>query len=177
MHWTDGLAKGRPPEPATTAREAVAIKKAIRDSQVFEFLELYGDPENPDEAKIKKYWLPQSEALADVRMCLAHLNEQRWHYGPRSKLLLFEFRYVRRFGDRAEVGTREQWYLPLYRFDGRLVTEENPDFGPYDIEYTLKKVAAAWLVETTTTPYAHKQLASDPQHNGIYTKVDLLKIR
>lgn len=133
-----------------------AAKRAVKDSQIVEFLKMYRDPDNLDLHDMTKYWLPGSNALNDIDICLRHLRTERWHYGVGSKLDRFEFRYVRIFGDHAEVGTTEHWFLPMVHADGSLVEERNPDQGPYELDYGLTKINGQWLVATTTTPYVHK---------------------
>lgn len=141
-------------EPTTDDAE---IREVVKQSQMLEFLEFYGDPRNVNSHDLQKYWLPGSEAAKDIQICLQRLNRQKRHYGPGSKLLDFDFRYVRIFNDRAEVGTREHWFLPLIHADGTPVRSRLPDQGPYSIDYTLRKVKSRWFLESTTTPYVHKQ--------------------
>jgi hypothetical protein len=134
---------------------AAEIKQLVKDSQIDETLVIYGDPENFDPAILTKYWLPEENrgrAIKDVKASIGRLRRRGLHYGSGSRLLLFEFRYVRIFGKYAEVGTREHWILPLCRKDGSLARAN--DFGPYDVDYTLEMKSGKWLLVTTTTPYA-----------------------
>ena len=137
--------------------DKAAAKRAVKNSQVVEFFKIYRDPENLNPHDLAKYWLPGSDALQDIGICLRHLRTEGWHYGVGSKLDRFEFRYVRLFGDHAEVGTTEHWFLPMVHVDGSPVEERNPDQGPYEVDYGLTKLNGRWLVATTTTPYVHKQ--------------------
>jgi hypothetical protein len=144
-------------EAASESEDESEMKQVVKNSQVSEFLNIYGDPQHFDRRQLSRYWLPGSEARRDIDICLKHLNTEGWHYGVGSKLVTFEFRYVRVFGDRGEVGTIEHWYLPLFDLHGLRVTKRNPDIGPYNVDYTLKKTNGQWFLETTTTPYIHKQ--------------------
>lgn len=137
--------------------EKAAAKRAVKKSQNVEFFEFYRDPDHVDRHELREYWLPGSEALQDIMICLNHLRVMGWHYGIGSKLIRFEFRYVKIYGDHAEVGTTEHWLLPMCHSDGSPVEERNADQGPYTVDYGLTKVKGQWLVATTTTPYAHKQ--------------------
>jgi hypothetical protein len=143
-------------DQATDTIDLAAAERALKESQVHEFLEMYRDPKKANEADLQRYWLLGSEALSDVKTCLSRLLKSGEHYGAGSRLLTFEFRYGLLFGDRAEIGTREHWLLFLVHSDGSAVRERNVDLGPYELEYTLRKVKGVWLVESTTTPYIHK---------------------
>jgi hypothetical protein len=134
---------------------AIHLKTLVKETQIWEMLTLYPSPSNCDARDIQRLWLVGSKAFNDVGESVARLNERGLHYGYDSRLLDFQFRYVRIApdGTSATVGTREHWWLPLYTRDEKLSPNRNPDQGPYEIEYLLTKVNGFWYVKSTSTPY------------------------
>ncbi|MFN2453485.1 MAG: transcriptional regulator [Pyrinomonadaceae bacterium] len=137
------------------------IKRVVKESQMFEFLTLDTDPAAADDRQLAKYWLPAEQGgkeMQNVKASIKKLIGKDWHYGKDSRLELFDFRYVRVFSpkDYAEAGTSERWYLPMQRADGSRVEDRNVYFGVYDIDYTLRKVNGAWLIEEASTPRSSK---------------------
>jgi DNA-binding winged helix-turn-helix (wHTH) protein len=134
------------------------VKRVVKDSQVFETLTLYTNPEAFNDTQLKQYWLTTElggKEIVEVKASIERLRSRGRHYGMESRLERFDFTYVRIFapGDHAEVGTIERWYLPLYE-NGQPVPNRNVYLGPYSVDYTLKKVGGVWLIEKTTTPRA-----------------------
>jgi hypothetical protein len=139
----------------TEEETALHLKAFVKQTQMWEMLTLYPAPWNCDARDIKRYWLVGSKAFLDVGESVSRLNERGWHYGYDSRLLDFQFRYVRISPDGASatVGTREHWWLPLYTQDEKIASKRNPDQGPYEIDYLLTKVNGYWYLKSTTTPY------------------------
>src|SRR5262249_18434952 len=92
--------------------------------------------------------------IKQVEAAIDRLLTNHWHFGSDSRCELFEFRYARVFapGDYAEVGTIERWHIPRIREDGTLVEEFNVNLGPLQIDYKLRKINGAWLIQDNTTP-------------------------
>ncbi len=151
------MAKTEISSPADVAE----IKNAVRESQVYETLTLYENPNSFEKDQLNKYWLPAElggKEISEVAAAIDRLRRKGQFYGKESKLERFEFTYVRIFalGDAAEAGTIEKWYVPLYQ-DGNLVPNRNVFLGPYLVDYTLRKVNGIWLIEKTTTPRPEKK--------------------
>jgi hypothetical protein len=137
------------------------VRQIVRDSQIRQFLDFYSDPNHVVPRSLDAYWASGSTARSDVEAEWKYLLRQGWHYGSGSKMMRFEFRYVRIFSpDYAEVGTVEQWYLPMVHRDGSRVRQRNADLGPYQIDYTLRRIRGSWLVESSTALYIHKKNSS-----------------
>ncbi len=137
------------------------IKRVVKESQVFEFLTLEIDPASADEKLLAKYWVPAEQGgkeIQSVKTSIKKLMNKGWHYGQESRVELFEFRYVRIFSpkDYAEAGTPERWYLPMHRTDGSRIEDRNVYYGVYDIDYSLRKINGAWLIEEASTPRSGK---------------------
>lgn len=58
--------------------------------------------------------------------------------------------------DYAEAGTSERWYLPMRRTDESQVQDKNVYYGVYDIDYSLRKINGAWLIDEASTPRSQK---------------------
>ena len=139
----------------TEEETALHLKAFVKQTQIWEMLTLYSAPWSCDARNVQRYWLAGSKAFIDVGESASRLNERGWHYGYDSRLLDFQFRYVRISpdGSTATVGTREHWWLPLYTRNEEVASKRNPDQGPYEIEYLLKRVNGFWYISSTTTPY------------------------
>lgn len=141
--------------------DVAEVKNVVRESQIYETLMLYGNPSIFDREQIKKYWLPADmggKEISEVESAINRLRIKGQYYGKESKLERFDFTYVRIFspGTTAEVGTIERWYLPLYQ-NGSIVPNRNVYFGPYQVDYSLRKADGIWLIEKTTTPRPEKK--------------------
>jgi hypothetical protein len=134
---------------------AVHLKVFVKETQIWEMLSLYSSPWNCDARDIQRYWLVGSKAFNDIGASVSRLNERGLHYGYDSRLLDFQFRYIRISPDGASatLGTREHWWLPVYTRDEKLAPNRNADQGPYEIEYLLTKVDGFWYIQSTSTPY------------------------
>jgi hypothetical protein len=135
------------------------LKAFVKQTQIWEMLTLYSSPWSCDARDVQRYWLVGSKAFVDIGESVSRLNERGWHYGYDSRLLDFQFRYVRIApdGSSATVGTREHWWLPLYTRDEKIASNRSPDQGPYEIEYLLTKVNGFWYLKSTTTPYLQRK--------------------
>jgi len=137
------------------------IKRVVKESQMFEFLTIDTDPAAIDESLLSKYWVSAGQGgkeIQNVKTSLTKLRGKGWHYGKDSRVELFDFRYVRVFSpkDYAEAGTSERWYLPMRRTDESLVEDKNVYYGVYDIDYSLRKINGAWLIDEASTPRSQK---------------------
>jgi DNA-binding winged helix-turn-helix (wHTH) protein len=132
------------------------VKRVVKESQVFETLGIYVNPNGFDETKLNEYWLPAEQggkAILQVNKQIASLRGKGRHFGEESELRQFEFRDVRIHAGReyAEVRTEEKWYVPLYEADGSRVMDKNPILA-YPVDYMLRKVNGKWLLEENGTP-------------------------
>src|SRR5205085_11338198 len=108
---------------------------------------------------LNSYWLPAEhggQTAQDVEDTIQGLLEDHRYYGPESRSESFEFLAVRLSGDRAEVDTREHWYMPFYNEDGSLVAGRNPQQA-WTATYTLRKLNGKWLIQETTLPYKRRK--------------------
>jgi hypothetical protein len=139
-----------------------SVRTAVEDSQKYQFLHLYTAPSQVRDADLSRaYWVPATQGgkeIENVRTSLNRLRQRGFHYGPESKLLALDVRYVRvaLFSRDATVGTTEKWFLPLYEETGVVVPGKNPTLGPYQIDYLLRRIDGRWLIQSTTTPYVKK---------------------
>lgn len=159
--WRTGKALQVERVEVKSPADEAAIKRVLRDSQVYETLTLYVDPSKFDPSKLNEYWLPEERGgreIVEVRASVRRLFQEGRRYGPESRLERFDFTYVKVYapGDYAEAGTIERWYLPLYQ-GGKIVPDRNVFLGPYSVDYTLRKVSGRWLIERTTTPRAQNK--------------------
>lgn len=137
------------------------IKRVVKESQMFEFLTLDTDPAVADESLLPKYYVSGEQGgkeIQSVKTSIEKLRGKGWHYGKDSRVEIFDFRYVRVFSPRdyAEAGTSERWYLPMRRADESRVEDRNVYYGVYDIDYSLRKINGAWLIEEASTPRSQK---------------------
>jgi hypothetical protein len=156
--WEGGTVKVGRVEINSPA-DAADVRKAIRDAEEWESLVLETNPDSADESRLKQYFLPENlggKEIVQVKATLDRLRKNGRHYGPESRIERFDFAYTRIFapGDSATAGTIERWFLPLYEKSGQLVPLRNVFFGPYAVDYRLRKVDGVWLIEESTTPRA-----------------------
>ncbi|MBK9173220.1 MAG: winged helix-turn-helix domain-containing protein [Chloracidobacterium sp.] len=135
------------------------IRKVVEESQKYESLVLYRNPESIDESKIKEYWLGEQEFGAEVdirriRAGIDRLKRDGKRYGPETKNEQFEFQFVEINKDRdfATVKTLERWFITEYQTDGTLI--RNKTVGPYFVHYILRKVDGQWKIERSSTARA-----------------------
>jgi DNA-binding winged helix-turn-helix (wHTH) protein len=136
--------------------EADNVKRAVKDSQMFESFVLYEDPASASEADLDKYWLTDqfNDPNYDrhrIWESVEKLRNDGWHYGRESRCDQFDFQSVEvsKEGDMADVKTLEKWFVSIYQADGSL--EKNKTIGPYFVRYLLHKVDGRWLIERSTT--------------------------
>src|SRR5205823_2598675 len=103
----------------TTDTTTSRLKTLVKQSQIWEMLKLDAAPWDCDVQNLR-CWEPGSKALFDTVEGASRFTEKGIHYGSDARLLDFEFRHVwiSTDGLSAEVGTREHWWLPLYKRDG-----------------------------------------------------------
>lgn len=160
LYWRTGRKITLARSEIHSAADEAEVKRTVRDSQVFETLTFYTNPESFEASQLEKYWLPADlggQEISRVTAAVQRLRQKGQRYGPESRLERFDFTYVRIFapGDYAEAGTIERWYVPLYE-NGKLVLNRNVYLGPYTVDYTLRKVKGVWLIEKNTTPRPHQ---------------------
>lgn len=134
------------------------LEKAVYEAQVFENLQLYCNPTSFRPEKVEQYFVPEREggqAAKDVRAAVQRQCDRGLRYGQESRLEGFIVlrSSISSDGDRGKVRVRERWYLPTYRNDGSRVNEKRAAFH-HEIDYTLRKMAGGWRIQSTTTPYA-----------------------
>src|SRR2546429_5850585 len=136
-------------------REEEKLKSFLEESQSFE-LTIYANPRDFNRTKLNNYWVPieqGGQAAEDIENAVQRLLARGWYYGKESKFESFEFESVVISGDKAEVKTRERWYLPIYHDkDGSPVTERKAEQS-WEATYFLQKVNGKWLIKDTTLPY------------------------
>jgi len=142
---------------ATTPEQQV--RQAVYDSQVFETTTIYGKPKAFNRSQLSKYWVPIEQggrAVPKIEAAVQRQLKRGVHYGSESKVETFDFIFVKILppGDYAEVRTRERWYVPVFREDGTRVTDRAPYLGPYEVDYTLRKINGRWLIQSNGTPYS-----------------------
>lgn len=135
------------------------VMQVVKESQVYETLGIYVSPSSYDAERVRQYWLPAERGgkeVTKIETSVKRLLDKGLHYGVDSRVERFDFRYVRVYSPRdyAEVGTIERWYVPLRRADDSLVEGRNIYLGPYEVDYTLRKVDGRWLLEESSTPRA-----------------------
>lgn len=141
----------------TSSAEEEEIRRVVYDSQFAETLVIYGNPKNFDRSLLTQYWVPVEKggkALEKVLNAVRRLVRDNHHYSKDSENELFDIRSIRISpeGDRAEVRTRERWYLLLVDENEKRVKGRDPVFE-YPVRYTLIKMDGRWLIETNSGPY------------------------
>jgi hypothetical protein len=134
------------------------MKRIVKEAQLHELAQ-YKNPETFERHSLSKYFLQPEEggkAFDAIEASIARLLNRGWRYGKEAKADAFDFRDVRLSpsGEFGEVRTRERWYIPLYRQDGERVLERNVYVGPFDVDYTLRKLNGKWRIQSTSAPYA-----------------------
>ncbi|MGI8639821.1 MAG: winged helix-turn-helix domain-containing protein [Pyrinomonadaceae bacterium] len=142
------------------------IKRVVEESQKFESLVLYNNPQSFEEAQLAGYWLPQTDFNSDldikkIRAGVQRLVNEGKYYGKESKCEQFEFQSIEinQTNDFAIVKTLEKWFIAEYLKDGTLL--KNKTVGPYFVIYTVRKIDGQWLVEKSNT--ARAKPAPPPQ--------------
>jgi hypothetical protein len=136
--------------------DAADVRRVVEESQAFESLTLYTNPDTVTEAQFGKYWLPAEVGGKEILMVRAKvqgLRDKQRRYGRESRVERFEVTRIKILapGDLARVETLERWYLPMYE-NGNRLADINAYLGPYVVDYKLKKWKGAWLIAETTTP-------------------------
>lgn len=136
-------------------REEETVKRLLKESLLYE-LNLYINPTAFNRSQLDAYWLPVEQGgktTKDVDCALQSLLFQGWHYGKESKYETFEFESTNVSGDRAEIKTREKWYLPLYSAKDESLVKERRRYQEWQPTYFLWKVNGKWLIQDSTIPY------------------------
>ena len=135
------------------------IRQVIEDSQKFESLVLYRNPQIVTDSHFKNYWLPETGFKTElditrIRAGIRRLVNEGKYYGHESKCEQFEFQSVEinEAKDFAVVRTLEKWFIAEYFTDGTL--HKNKTVGPYFVTYTLQKADGQWLIEKSNTARA-----------------------
>ncbi|HEX8397653.1 MAG TPA: hypothetical protein VF644_10235 [Pyrinomonadaceae bacterium] len=134
------------------------IRKVVRDSQFYESLTIYTNPNTFDKNLLTQFWVPADKggvAILKVNASVQRLKKAGWHYGKGSENEVFTIRSVRIRppGDIAEVRTQERWYLPLVDEEERAVPNRNPIIE-FPVTYTLRKIDRRWLIQDSSAIYA-----------------------
>ena len=135
--------------------EMEMIRRVVRESQEYEALVAYTDPDAFNERTLSKYWLDEPQGGRDIKRVknsLGKLRDEGRRYGKESKLVSFDVLDVNwlLFTNTAEVKTKESWFLPMYYRDGKPYPRI-PEQG-WDGFYVLRKVNGAWLIQSATLP-------------------------
>lgn len=156
------------------SNEEEEVRRVITESQRFESLVLYRDPESFKEADLDKYWTTETDEGSNydrknIRTGVRKLIEDKRHYGPESKNEQFDFQSVEinANGNMAVVKTLEKWFVAEYKKDGTLL--KNKTVGPYFVSYILRKIDGRWLIEKSNTARANPPI---PSLEGIETRSD-----
>ena len=159
---------------AFPSNEEEEVRRVITESQRFESLVLYRDPESFKETDLDKYWTAETDDGSNfdrknIRTGVRKLIEDERHYGPESKNEQFEFQSVEINSNRdmAVVKTLEKWFIAEYKKDGTLI--RNKTVGPYFVSYILRKIDGRWLIEKSNTARANPP---SPSLEGIETRSD-----
>jgi len=133
-----------------------AIRKVVRDSQMYESLVLYKNPSAFKEEDFDKYWATELDVNTNydgrrIRESVKKLLDEGRHYGDETRCEQFEFQSVEidKSGDMALVKTLEKWFIAVYFNDGTL--QKNKYVGPYFVSYVLRKIDGRWLIEKSNT--------------------------
>ncbi|MFN0141779.1 MAG: transcriptional regulator [Pyrinomonadaceae bacterium] len=132
------------------------VRRVVRESQMFETLVLYKQPERFLESDLDKYWTAELQTGGNsdrvrIRATVQKLLAESRQYGNESKNVQFRFEAVNitESGEEATVRTFEEWQTANYLTDGSLI--KISPIGPYFVDYLLRKVDGRWLVEKSTT--------------------------
>lgn len=135
------------------------VRRVVLESQVYELRTIYTNPKAFNREMLNKFWVPVNsggQAALNIEASVQKQLKRKLRYGTESKVEMFDFIDVSILppGDYAEVRTRERWYAPVYREDTGRAFDKPPFLGPYQVDYTLRKINGRWLVQWTSTPYA-----------------------
>jgi len=136
--------------------EEETVKRTLLDSQLYETLEIYTNPNEFSKDWLKKYWVTEEQGGMEIKRVITAvegLRNKGRRYGKDSKSENFEFRYVKLswLGNQAEISTNESWYLPMYDKDGNRVTGRR-EYQTFLAIYFLEKRQGRWLIQRTTVP-------------------------
>ena len=133
-----------------------AVKRVVKDSQIYESLVLYKNPSSFNEADLDKYWTAELDVNSNfdrgkIKEAVRKMVDEGRRYGDETKCEQFDFQTVdiNRAGDMAAVKTLEKWFVAVYQTDGTLL--RNRTIGPYFVNYTVRKIGGRWLIEKSTT--------------------------
>lgn len=132
------------------------VSRVVKESQMYESLTLYRQPESFKESDLDKYWTAEADVNANydrgrIRDAVKKLINEGRKYGEESKCEQFDFQSVEiaASGNQAVVRTIEKWMIADYTTDGTLLRIKN--VGPYFVDYALRKIDGRWLIEKSTT--------------------------
>lgn len=132
------------------------VKRVVKESQMFESLVMYRNPEDFTEEMLDRYWLSESEGQANfdrsrIRQTVKKLLAEGRFYGEQTECVTFDFDKVElnKTRDVATVRTFEKWSLDDIKIDGNISKKKT--VGPYFVDYVLKKVNGRWMIERSTT--------------------------
>lgn len=135
------------------------IKRVVEESQKFESLVLYNQPQSFGDARLAAYWTPPIDFNADfdikeIRAGVERLKGEGKYYGKECKCEQIEFQSVEinETKDFAIVKTLEKWFIAEYLKDGTLL--KNKTVGAYFVIYTVRKIDGQWLIEKSSTARA-----------------------
>lgn len=151
------------------------VRRVVQDSQMYESLVLYKEPESFREEDLDKYWTAELDLNSNldrkrIRTGVQNLVEKGLHYGNETKCEQFEFQSVEvdAKNEMALVKTLEKWFIAVYRKDGSL--EKNKYVGPYFVSYVLRNVDGRWLIEKSNTARAN---LPTPHVTGIEAQTEI----
>ncbi len=132
------------------------IRRIVKESQVYESLVLYKEPQEFREENLDQYWTPDLDLTANydrrrIRESVKNLIRESRKYGDGTKCVRLDFQSVEISKDKslATVRTLEEWFLAVYNADGTPL--RNRTVGPYFVDYILKKHDGRWLIEKSTS--------------------------
>lgn len=132
------------------------VRRIVNESQLYESLILYRDPNAFKESDLDKYWTPELQTNVNydrsrIRGAVKKLIEEGQHYGEESRCEVFEFQTVEidKKNATAVVKTLEKWFVAIYQTDGTLL--KNRTIGPYFVSYIVRNIDDRWLIEKSTT--------------------------
>lgn len=132
------------------------VAKVIKDSQIFESLVLYKNPEQFQESDLDRYWAPDPDLGLNfdrtrIRELVKKLITEGRRYGDESKCEQFDFQSIQvdKNGRQATARTLEKWSITEYKSNGELLKLKT--VGPYFVDYIVRKVKGKWLIERSTT--------------------------
>lgn len=140
----------------SSSNDEEEIRRVVKESQMFESLVLYKNPESFTEESLDPYWTTEIDINSNydrrrIREAVQKLINEGRHYGDETKCEQFEFQTIEinQEGNLAVVKTLEKWFAAVYFDDGTL--EKNKTIGPYFVSYILRKIDGNWLIEKSTT--------------------------